>query len=51
MTTYFLINKDGSFNQFNHFADLYNAFLKEYGYPTLGAKAIEGEAGNQLFYW
>ena len=51
MTTYYLINQDGSVAKFSHFADLYNAYLVEYGYPTLGAKAIEGDAGNELFFW
>lgn len=51
MTHYVLINKDSSFIEFSNFADLYNAFLREYGFPTVGAKAIEGERGNYLFYW
>lgn len=41
MTNYWLIKKNGESSNFSHFADLYNAFLAEYGYPTLGAKLVE----------
>jgi len=51
MTTHTLIKKDLTVLEFDNFADLYNAFTVEYGFPTIGAKAIIGVSGDQLFYW
>jgi hypothetical protein len=47
MTKFHLIKKDGDVETFYNFADLYNNFLDEYGYPTTGADLQEG---FELYY-